>query len=228
MPEAFAAIMASHIEICPACREDLAWLEHIGGALLESLPPAPVSGPAPVIAMRAGEAGDDQDNVDVTQPGGNVPSALVQAVGRDLDSINWTEVSPGVWEHEIALKTRDRGHLRLTKVAPKQTFPEHRHRSSIIALVLKGSFRGPLATTSLGTSPTSAKRPSTRRLPILTTAAYASSQPLSAARLKPRMRRATAAGPSLIDASLPSQRGKSPPDFCQFGIIPHAAGPHMG
>lgn len=142
MPEAFAAIMASHIEICPACRKDLAWLEHVGGALLESLSPAHVSCPAPVMAMRAGEAGDDQYNVDITQPVGDVPSPLVQAVGRDLDSINWTPVRPGVWEHQIALKTRDRGHLRLTKVAPGQTFPEHRHRSSIIALVLRGSWRG--------------------------------------------------------------------------------------
>lgn len=141
MPEAFAAIMACHIEICPACREDLAWLEYVGGALLESLPPAPISGPAPVMAMRACEAGDDSYDADITQPVGDVPGPLMQAVGRDLDAIDWTAVSPGVWEFPIALKTRDRGQLCLTKVAPGQTFAERKERTSLIAIILKGSCR---------------------------------------------------------------------------------------
>jgi putative transcriptional regulator len=133
--------MASHIERCPACRETLSWLEHVGGALLESLSPAPVSGPAPVVAMRAGEAGDEHSTVGFAQPVGDVPGPLVQAVGGDLDAISWTEVGAGVWEHQIALKSHDHGHLRLTKVAPGQKFPEYNPRNSIIALVLKGSCR---------------------------------------------------------------------------------------
>ncbi len=141
MPEASAAVMVCHIQICPVCRKELAWLEHIGTALFESLPPAPVSRQAAVIAMRAGEALDDQYDVASDLRAGDVSLTRLQTLGCDLASIAWTQVSPGVWQHQIALKRHDTGDLRLTKVAPGQMLPEQRHRSSIIAMVLKGSYR---------------------------------------------------------------------------------------
>jgi putative transcriptional regulator len=140
MPQAFAAVMAVHIELCPACRMELAWLEHVGAALFETLPPAPISRPAPLMALRAGEAVDDDSNLGSTLTG-RVPLLLFRAIGADLDAVPWTHVSLGVRQYQIALEGDDRGDLILAKVDPGQKLPKLNHRSSIIALVLKGSYR---------------------------------------------------------------------------------------
>ncbi|MEQ1718816.1 MAG: anti-sigma factor, partial [Hyphomicrobium sp.] len=47
MPEAFAAVMASHISICAACRKELALMEDIGVELFRNISPAAVTGEAP-------------------------------------------------------------------------------------------------------------------------------------------------------------------------------------
>ena len=37
MPEAFAAVMASHIAMCPDCRKELSVMEQIGTVLFEAI-----------------------------------------------------------------------------------------------------------------------------------------------------------------------------------------------
>ena len=43
MPEAFAAVMASHIAMCPSCRKELAVMERIGTVLFEAIAPTAVA-----------------------------------------------------------------------------------------------------------------------------------------------------------------------------------------
>ena len=138
MPEAFAAIMASHMAVCPCCHKDLATMEYIGLALFEGLTPSPVSRAAPVLALRAGEA----DLAEIERPitTGDIPAPLAAVVGAHLDDITWKRVSPGVWHFPIALADESRGDLRLVKVAAGQCLPEHGHSGSEMTLVLRGSY----------------------------------------------------------------------------------------
>ncbi len=139
MPEAFAAVMATHISMCPCCRKDLSILEHVGAALFDSLVPTSVVRPAPVIGLRASEAGTGE--VTPATSRGDVPSALLPVIGEFLNDVPWTRLSPGVWQHQIALSDGDRGDLRLIKVSPGYALPEHGHSGSEITLVLRGSYR---------------------------------------------------------------------------------------
>jgi putative transcriptional regulator len=138
MPEAFAAVMASHMSICSCCQKDLAVMEQVGTILFESLTPSPVTRTAPVIAMRGGEA----DRVELEPFGtvGDVPASLAPVVGPHLDDIAWKRVSPGVWHYPIELTDEQRGDLRLVKVAAGQCLPEHGHSGSEMTLVLRGSY----------------------------------------------------------------------------------------
>ncbi len=140
MPEAFAAVMASHISVCPACQKDLALMQEIGVAMMEQIQPVSVTKPAPVLALRASEA-----DVESEPPGtamlGDVPSPLVAVIGHRLDGISWLHAAPGVWQHVIPLSPGARGSLRLIKVSPGVKLPEHGHRGSELTLVLKGSFQ---------------------------------------------------------------------------------------
>jgi putative transcriptional regulator len=139
MPEAFAAVMAAHITVCPQCQKDLALMQDIGVALFEKLPGTAVTSDAPVMALRAGEAGGETD-IGVKAEG-DVPAPLAPVIGHHLDALKWTRVAPGVWQHPIALKDPARGQLRLIKVAPGMALPEHSHNGSELTLILKGSYR---------------------------------------------------------------------------------------
>jgi putative transcriptional regulator len=139
MPEAFAAVMASHIAMCPHCRHELAMLHEVGAALFEGLSPTPVMRKVPVLALRGLEA--EVCEQAVGEKMGDVPAPLVNAVGRSLDTVAWRWVAPGVWQHRIALSHEEKGTLRLLKVAAGKALPEHGHSGSELTIVLRGSFR---------------------------------------------------------------------------------------
>jgi putative transcriptional regulator len=143
MPEAFAAVMSTHIAQCSKCRNDLAFLENVGTAMFESLHPTQVTREAPVSAMRAAEA--DRGEISIDNAHGEVPAPLASVIGADLDAIEWKRVAPGVWQHVIALSGQShgeaRGDLRLMKVAPGQIIPEHAHTGSELTLILRGAYR---------------------------------------------------------------------------------------
>jgi putative transcriptional regulator len=140
MPEAFAAVMATHMTMCPQCQADLAIMEHIGTALFDQLAPSPVEASAPVGALRSLEAEVELPPKAEAAASSDVPATLVAAVGTQLDNVSWTRVAPGVWQHRIDLSAGARGELRLIKVAPGQALPEHSHNGSEMTLVLRGSY----------------------------------------------------------------------------------------
>jgi putative transcriptional regulator len=139
MPEAFAAVMSSHITVCPQCQKNLSLMETIGTSLFDKLQPVAVNRDAPVMAMRAGEA--DHGVAFGERVSGDVPAPLAPVIGNSLDDIQWKRVAPGVWQHLIRLAGEPRGQLRLVKVAPGQTLPDHSHNGSELTLTLKGSYR---------------------------------------------------------------------------------------
>lgn len=138
MPEAFAAVMASHIEICSECRKDLTLMTVIGTTMLDMLPGTPVARASAAMALRGMEA--DHDGPPVARGGGDMPAALVTKLGHSLDSIPWKRVSFGIRQHQIPLSHEGRGSLRLVKVAPGQKMAEHSHNGSELSLVLRGSY----------------------------------------------------------------------------------------
>lgn len=138
MPEAFAAVMASHMSMCPRCRKDLSIMELIGVSLFDQLSPTGVNAAAPVMALRAGEA---DAGVATRNPAasGDVPEPLTGVIGRYLDDVQWTRLVPGVQVHDIALSEGARGSLKLIKIAPGMVLPQHSHKGSELTLVLRGA-----------------------------------------------------------------------------------------
>jgi putative transcriptional regulator len=137
MPEAFAAVMASHIAMCPGCRKELSMMEQIGAVLLEAMTPTAIACEAEVTSMR------DLQERDELQPrsDGDVPAPLVRTLGTSLDRVPWKRAGRGIWQHRIALSHEGSSTLRLIKVAAGLSLPEHGHRGSELTLVLRGAFR---------------------------------------------------------------------------------------
>ena len=140
MPEAFAAVMASHISVCPQCRNDLAIMEDIGVALLDQLSPTPVVESAPVMTLRRLEAETTPDAAQ-SPLSGDVPAPIMAAVGRYLDDVEWKRMAPGIAHFQIPLSNAAKGDLRLIRIAPGLSLPEHGHAGSELTLILRGSYR---------------------------------------------------------------------------------------
>lgn len=148
MPEAFAAIMASHICVCPECRKELALMDDIGVQLFRSMKPAALTRQAPVAALRRSEADSDLSAGRTRQPAegfqppaaGGVPAPLVPLVGDDLDTIAWEHLAPGVQHYPLPLTPGAKARLHLLKVSPGAMLPEHEHAGSELTLVLRGSY----------------------------------------------------------------------------------------
>lgn len=139
MPENFAAIMASHMAMCPTCQKEMALMETIGAAMFERVPPAEVKTEAAVMAFRANESDTDQGE-EKTPVASEVPQPLVPLIGRNYDDVPWKRLSPGVWYYPIKTRGGGRGDLRLLKVAPGMALPEHAHRGSELTLILTGAY----------------------------------------------------------------------------------------
>lgn len=151
-PEAFAAVVASHLSMCPKCRAEVARMQEIGAALFDRLAPARLSGPCPIARLRAAEADPDPGAAHhpACAKGIDVPPPLVPLIGARLDDVTWRWLAPGVEYHPIKLSSGCCGDLRLVKVAPGTALPEHGHSGMEQTLILRGSYCDELGTYRAG------------------------------------------------------------------------------
>jgi putative transcriptional regulator len=139
-PEACAAVIASHLAVCPTCRKEVRRMQKIGVALFDTLEPEGLAAPAPVVKMRAAEADDAEKSEPCVLSAGEIPQFLVSCVGPCLDRMSWDPVTQGIWTHAIVLSAGASGDLRLIKVEPGKSFPLHGHTGWELTLVLRGSY----------------------------------------------------------------------------------------
>lgn len=145
-PEACAAVIASHLAVCPLCQKEVRRMQKIGVALFEKLEPERLAAPAPLVAMRAAQADNPEKSEPCVLSAGEIPQFLVSCVGPCLDVMSWDPVAHGIWTHAIVLSPGASGDLRLLKVEPGKPFPEHGHVGWELTLVLRGSYTDELGT----------------------------------------------------------------------------------
>jgi putative transcriptional regulator len=143
--EALSAVVASHLAMCPVCRNELAQMDTLGGLMLSALPSAAMTTLPPRPHLLAGPAINDGGQPASGQrkpatPATGVPLPLARLVGNDINAITWKRLSLGVWHHRLPLSAGAKGDLRLIKIAPGQIMPEHGHGSTELTLVLDGSY----------------------------------------------------------------------------------------
>lgn len=142
LPQAFAAVVAAHLSLCPRCRDELATFELVGAALMDGLPPRPMqqAAPAPQTSALPTVGGAQWQGA---QRNGQAPLPwpLTTLVGSGLDGVPWQQITRGLWQHYIPMSGRSAGRLRLLKAAPGCIIPEHGHHGAEMTLVLQGAYR---------------------------------------------------------------------------------------
>lgn len=147
LTEGWSIAVATHLALCPACRDRLSFMEHTGGQLLEAADePEAVATPADSwAAMKAKIKTQGASQVAAARPVSApsdipvLPEPLRSYLGGDVATLKWKALGRGAYH--IPIKTGDsESQVRLLKIPAGKPVPEHSHGGRELTLVLKGAF----------------------------------------------------------------------------------------
>jgi putative transcriptional regulator len=136
--EALGAVVASHADMCPACRKSLARMAMLGGVLMEKAQGVPLQEPRFV----ADTVAPSTKAAEPRSIPGDLPRPLARLLGgASLDAITWKRMARGVQHHPLPLSKGASGSLSLLRIEPGHGIPDHGHGGAELTLVLKGSYK---------------------------------------------------------------------------------------
>lgn len=133
--EPLSAVIASHVELCPACRKDIHRLEMVGAAMLERVEPVAARAPELIEAEAVPRLSQSPVRSD-----GVLPMPIARLIGGGLDKIHWSPVAPGVQQCKLPVSHPREGRLMLLRIAAGKRIPEHGHGGAELTLVLTGGY----------------------------------------------------------------------------------------
>ena len=141
LPESLAAVVSTHLAMCPHCQHEVRVMERVGTALMEILAPASLTRAVPQMALRAMEAEVGTPAVVEADPLADIPTPLRHLAGSRINEIHWKRLGMGIWNVPLKLSHAGDGDLRLLRVGPGRAMPEHGHGGSELTLILRGCYR---------------------------------------------------------------------------------------
>jgi putative transcriptional regulator len=139
--EALSLVVASHLSFCKECRDAVAGGEMIGGGMLDAIAPDALAGAARdrVLALLGTAAEPPPPPAPAADP--TVPVPLGRWLGRDLASVPWRRLGPGLHQFDLLAGRHPHGaNARLLRIAPGHSLPRHGHVGTELTLVLTGSY----------------------------------------------------------------------------------------
>ncbi len=141
--EGWSVAIATHLALCPTCRQVVQDMEAIGAALMESLKPAPLSeNLKPVISTASLVARDEDETASAPisiGPKPVLPAPLRRYVGGDLDQVPWQRLGLGAYQCLLST-SEDETVVRLLRIPAGKPVPTHSHSGLELTLVLDGAF----------------------------------------------------------------------------------------
>lgn len=142
--EAWSIAVATHLALCPECRQTVAFMEEIGGSLLESVEEND-SSMADFDALLA-RIDHEPDRLVQSRPATesahanlSLPQPLRGYLGCDADEVPWKRLGKGAYQ--CLIPTNDgRTTARLLRIPAGRPVPEHSHGGLELTLVLRGAF----------------------------------------------------------------------------------------
>jgi putative transcriptional regulator len=134
LPGALALVVAAHVAVCQRCRDEVAMMELMGGAMLADLPGVVLRRPMP----KRPETARHQPAAPVPTRSAEVPAPLARLVGIDLDALRWRWIARGLWVRWVPIAGD--GQLHLFKGAPGASVATHGHHGSELTMVLRGTI----------------------------------------------------------------------------------------
>jgi len=158
MSQAMELLVATLMTVCPHCRDKVAEFETMGGAVLENVTRMEMADHSldHVMAMLERETANENPAVQElpmtrriavgesitgsAMP--SIPTPLVKFLPDNvlsLEDVPWKTLAPGV-KHFQLKSVESKGTVRLMKIAPGVSIPDHGHHGHEMTLLLKGSY----------------------------------------------------------------------------------------
>lgn len=144
LAEGWSVAVATHLALCPTCRQKLAIAESLGGEMLEALPSDErvdaswMSVRDRLVKPSASSVPAQSETAPPVGPG-VLPEPLRSYVGGDIDTLRWKALGGGAYQ--ILIPTADKEtKVRLLRIPAGKPVPEHSHGGRELTLVLSGSF----------------------------------------------------------------------------------------
>jgi putative transcriptional regulator len=131
LPELHIGVIALHVQQCPLCQAALRACEAIGGALLETLDPAPLATTVLARTLTAIDA-----DAAPKEPPNAAPPSLISAMAGG----NWRWLAPGIHLKTLIARDATGTRLDLIRVAPGTALPAHDHTGPELSYVIQGAF----------------------------------------------------------------------------------------
>lgn len=139
LDEATALLVATHLALCPCCRDVVEKVEFMGGVMLDDLPPSDLAADALASVLNRLESPAPRRKAAPVPPAlAAFPAPLRTYLGSGLDGLPWQKLSAGM-EQAVLLDTGV-ARARLFRIAEGVAIPEHGHEGMELSLVLQGAF----------------------------------------------------------------------------------------
>jgi putative transcriptional regulator len=140
--EGVSLLVAAHATYCPTCRDAIARIEALNGALLrEEAAPEPDAGALDAVMARVDAPGGDHSpcrGPEAATRDALLPAPLAALVGP-CAALRWRFAIPGV--SRVDLGGADGEEITLLRVRPGAGVPAHTHTGVEATLVLSGALR---------------------------------------------------------------------------------------
>lgn len=156
--EPIGLLVATHLALCPRCRDRVAEIEAVGGAMLEAIEPATLADDAlerslgviatsrPIGMPAPSAAAPPREPIAVRVPANDsdplFPEPLRSYVTKPLATRAWRSVMRGIEAIELPVgrNARRGDSVRLLRIEGGVSIPMHGHRGEEYTLVLAGGF----------------------------------------------------------------------------------------
>jgi putative transcriptional regulator len=144
MGEGWSLAIATHLALCPDCRQAVRDIEAIGGSLMEGLFPAKISADSSnaVLSRLSEDLGSTDDLSPKKEVSGLppvLPDPLRHYAGEDVNDLQWKRL--GLGAYQCLIRTGDESiSVRLLRISAGNSVPTHTHRGLELTLVLRGAF----------------------------------------------------------------------------------------
>ena len=145
LDEGWSLAIATHLALCPDCRQAVRDMEAIGASFMECLSPSSVStATSEAVFNQLSDDAAPLSELDMARRGSAeappiLPEPLRGYIGGDVDRVPWQRLGLGAFQYRIPMKEQGLA-VRLLKIPAGRPVPAHSHGGLELTLVLSGSF----------------------------------------------------------------------------------------
>ncbi|MGA0347406.1 MAG: ChrR family anti-sigma-E factor [Alphaproteobacteria bacterium] len=144
--ESWSIAVATHLAVCPECRQTISDLEAVAGSLLDVSEEIKLeNGVLENILDRLDQEDEQPVPVNGSPPKEEtcLPNPLRKYAGGDIDKLKWRRLGPSA--HQLVICSDEDGSVaRLLRIPAGRPVPEHGHGGEEMTLVLRGAFEDQL------------------------------------------------------------------------------------